>query len=110
MSDELDLDRLDLKILYILLLEEKLSPLKSLKVYELIDKIDMKTSYVSLNRRIVKKLVPSGYVNEGYKDGRSKTYYLSNEGRKYFEDKILSKEKDAFELIEIDNEEENDNE
>ena len=102
------LDRLDLKIIYILLLNDKLSPLQSFKVNELMNEIDIKTSYVTFNRRIVSKLIPLGYVKEGYKEGHSKTYYLSKEGKIYFEDNVLSEEEDPFEIIEI--EEDNNNE
>jgi len=108
--EELDfkLDKLDLKILYILLLENKLSPLQSLKVNQLMEQSDMKVSYVTFNRRIVQKLIPIGYIKEGYKEGHSKTYYLSSIGKKFFEENVLSEENDAFEIIEI--EEDNNNE
>lgn len=104
MSDELDLklDKLDLKIIYVLLLENKLSPLQSLKVNELMAQSKMNISYVTFNRRIVQKLIPLGYVGEGYREGRSKTYYLTNKGKEYFEGNVLSKESNAFEIIEID--------
>lgn len=101
------MDKLDLKIIYTLLLEEKLSPLKSLKVNELMNQVDMNVSYVTFNRHIVSKLVPLGYIKEGYKEGHSKTYYLSNEGKQYFEENVLSEENDAFEIIEIEDEEAN---
>ncbi|NFH01620.1 hypothetical protein FC831_15360 [Clostridium botulinum] len=102
----LNLDKLDLKIIYILLIENKLSPLQSLKVNELMDLVNMNVSYVTFNRRIVSKLIPLEYVIEGYREGHSKTYYLSEKGKKYFENNILSKEKDAFEIIEIEENEE----
>jgi predicted transcriptional regulator len=102
------LDKLDLKIIYTLLLEENLSPLKAVKVNELMEQINMNVSYVTFNRRIVTKLIPSGYIKEGYKEGHSKTYYLTNSGKQYFEENVLSEEQDAFEIIEIgENEEDN---
>jgi predicted transcriptional regulator len=100
------LDKLDLKIIYMLLLENKLSPLQSLKVNELMEQVNMNVSYVTFNRRIVSKLVPLGYIKEGYKEGHSKTYYLTNDGKQYFEENVLSEENDAFEIIEIDENEE----
>ena len=102
------MDKLDLKIIYMLLLENKLSPLQSLKVNELMEQVNMNVSYVTFNRRIVSKLVPLGYVKEGYREGHSKTYYLSSIGKQYFEENVLSEENDAFEIIEI--EEDNNNE
>lgn len=100
------MDKLDLKIIYMLLLENKLSPLQSLKVNELMEHVNMNVSYVTFNRRIVSKLIPLGYIKEGYKEGHSKTYYLTNEGKQYFEENVLSEESDAFEIIEIDDNEE----
>lgn len=102
----LNLDKLDLKIIYVLLIENKLSPLQSLKVNELMDLVNMNVSYVTFNRRIVSKLIPLEYIKEGYKEGHSKTYYLSEQGKEYFENNVLSEEKDAFEIIEIEENEE----
>lgn len=100
------LDRIDLKIIYTLLLENKLSPLQSLSLNDLVIYSKLQISYSSFKRRLLYKLLPLEFVEEGYKEGRAKTYYLTDKGRKYFENNILDKEKDAFEIIEINEEDE----
>ena len=40
----------------------------------------------------IKKLVNSGYIANGFKDGNANTYYLTPSGIKFLEDNVFNKE------------------
>lgn len=103
------LDKYDIELLYALFVNRKISPIESFKIQDIIDNTELKSSYYTYVRRIQSKLMQMGYVNEGIKESRAKTYYISSEGIKYLQENILDKE-DVYEYIELNDEEDIDNE
>lgn len=85
----MNIDKVDIEILYMLYSQKKISPMKSFSVKNIIDNTNLNLSYHSILRRVSKKLIPSGYLFEGYKDGNSKNYYLSNKGIEYLKENII---------------------
>lgn len=104
----MDIDKVDIEILYVIFINEGVSPMKSLEIKTIIDKTDLKSSYFTINRRINKKLLVNGYLLEGYKVGNSRSYYLSPLALDYLRENILDKE-DIYDYVEdvCDYEEEN---
>lgn len=59
------------------------SPVNSITTLDLIDESGLSSSKV---RNTITDFTRSGYIMEGLKDGNNKTYYISVEGTKHFED------------------------
>ncbi|MBZ9693398.1 winged helix-turn-helix domain-containing protein [Clostridium sp. M14] len=59
------------------------SPVNSITTLELIDESELSSSKV---RNTINEFIRSGYIIEGLKDGNNKTYYISEDGIKHFED------------------------
>jgi len=74
----------DIKILTLMNVNERLNPYKASSVYDIVKYYDDLDSSISLPtiRRSLSKLLEEGYVKEGYKRGKNKTYYISDEGIK----------------------------
>lgn len=100
----MELDKLDIEILYILYCQEAFTDISSLDIKKITETTEIKTSYFTILRRVNKKLKPSEYVLEGYKVGNARTFYLSNKGIDYLKTNILCKE-DIYEYVEEDEEE-----
>lgn len=98
----LDIDKVDIEILGILYSEEKISPLYSIQVKDVISKFSYETSYYTIVRRF-QKLIEKGYALEGYKCRNAKAYYLSDKGICFYKEEIIEKE-DADISIKINNE------
>ena len=103
---KLEIDKVDIEILYMLFVQEVFSPMNSFTLKKIIENTDLKLSYYSIHRRINKKLIPIGYILEGYKDGNAKSFYLSELAIKYLKENILEKE-DVYVLEEYEDEDEN---
>lgn len=95
----MELDKLDIDILYILYCENALTDISSLEVKKIMDITEMKTSYFTILRRINAKLITNDYISEGYKMGNSRTFYISQKGIEYLKENILCKN-DIYEYIE----------
>lgn len=74
----------DIKILTLMNVNERFNPYKASSVYDIVKYYDDLDSSISLPtiRRSLSKLLEEGYVKEGYKRGKNKTYYISDEGIK----------------------------
>lgn len=74
----------DIKILTLINVNERFNPYKASSVYDIVKYYDDLDSSISLPtiRRSLSKLLEEGYVKEGYKRGKNKTYYISDEGIK----------------------------
>lgn len=59
------------------------SPVNAISTLDLIDESGLSSSKV---RNTISEFIRIGYLIEGLKDGNNKTYYISNEGIKHFED------------------------
>lgn len=87
----LDIDKVDIEILFILYSEDKVSPLYSIQVKDVISKFSYEISYYTIVRRF-QKLIEKGYSSEGYKCRNAKAYYLSDKGACFIKDEIIDKE------------------
>lgn len=96
---EIDIDKVDIEILYMLFVQKVYSPMNSFSVKKIIENTHLNLSYYSILRRINKKLIPIGYLLEGYKDGNAKSFYLSELAIKYLKENILEKE-DVYDILE----------
>ena len=85
------LDKLDIEILYVLCTNKQFSSLSSFKIKDIINHIESSFAYYTFVNRI-KKLVNSGYIANGFKDGNANTYYLTSKGIKFLEDNVFNKE------------------
>lgn len=74
----------DIKILTLMNVNERFNPYKASSVSDIVKYYDDLDSSISLPtiRRSLSKLLEEGYVKEGYKRGKNKTYYISDEGIK----------------------------
>lgn len=99
----MNLDKLDIEIMYILYHKEAFTDISSLDIKSIIAITEINTSYFTILRRINNKLKPSQYIYEGYKVGNSRTFYLSDKGIEYLKTNILCKE-DIYEYVEEINE------
>lgn len=97
----LELDKVDIEIMYVLFVNNVCSPMNGFSMNDIMDNVELKLSYYSILRRINNKLIALGYVLNGYKNGNSKSFYLSKEGIDYVKNEILTKE-DVFEWVEVD--------
>lgn len=101
--DSYNLDKFDIEVLYCLYVNKKGSPLQSFKIADIMDNTELNSSYHTFRKRINEKLIENDLINEGYMDGRSKTYYINENGIKYLEDNVISKEEIYEEvLVDID--------
>lgn len=103
--DKLQLDKVDIEILYVMLVNKAISPMDSFSMKKIISKLQLQLSYYTILRRIKQKLIPLGYLIEGYKNGNSKNYYLSEAAIEYLKVNIIEKE-NVFEFEEIIEDEE----
>jgi predicted transcriptional regulator len=85
----LDLDRLDIEILYLLFIEDKKSPIQAFRITDIMEKTKVKSAYNTFVRRIQEKLVANNLIAVGYKIRNAKTYYLTKEGLSYLEKNVL---------------------
>lgn len=74
----------DIKILTLMNVNERFNPYKASSVSDIVKYYDDLDSSISLPtiRRSLSKLLEEGYVKEGYKRGKNKTYYISDAGIK----------------------------
>lgn len=72
----------DIKILTLMNVNERFNPYKASSVSDIVKYYDDLDSSISLPtiRRSLSKLLEEGYVKEGYKRGKNKTYYISDAG------------------------------
>lgn len=96
---KLEIDKVDIEILYMLFVQRAVSPMNSFSIKKIIENTDLKLSYYSILRRVNKKLIPIGYLLEGYKDGNSKSFYLSELATKYLKENIIERE-DVYDVLE----------
>ena len=89
-----EIDKFDIEILYVLFVNDKTSQLESFKIRDIIENTELCSSYYTYVNRIQKKMIPLGYVKEGYKDGNAKCFYISDSGIQYLNDNILKGEND----------------
>jgi len=77
---------LEVKILKQMILTGRDSPDKAITINELITLLPEQTkkSYTTTWRHI-QKLIKKGYVTYGYQDGLSDMFYLTQEGKRFFE-------------------------
>lgn len=101
----IDVDKVDIALMGIMADLDKTSPLFSIHIKELMEKLKFKypISYPTTIRRL-QKLMEKEYVLEGYKLGNTRNFYLSERGR-VFMNEIQEKE-DVY--IAIANTENND--
>ena len=85
------IDKFDIEVLYCLFINDNLSQLKSYKVTEIIEHTELNSAYYTYVNRL-KKLMAIGYIENGFKDGNAKTYYITKEGIKFLSENVLSKE------------------
>lgn len=99
--ESLNLDKFDIEVLYCLYVNRKRSPLQSFKIADIMDNTELNSSYHTYRKRINEKLIENNLITEGYMDGRSKTYYINEQGIKYLEANVISKE-DIYEEVIVD--------
>lgn len=97
----MELDKLDIDILYILYGENAFTDISSIDVKKIMATTEISTSYFTILRRINAKLKPNEYIFEGYKLGNTRTFYLSPKGIEYLKENILCKN-DIYEYVEED--------
>lgn len=90
----MDLDRLDVELLYLLYLEGKISPIQSFRIVDIMEKTQVKSAYNTFVRRIQEKLIPTNLIAIGYKIRNAKTYYLTELGIEYLNKNVLATEKE----------------
>jgi len=74
----------DIKILTLINVKDKNNPYKAVSANDIIEFYEELESSISLPtvRRSISKLLEEGFVCEGYKRGKNKTYYISENGIK----------------------------
>lgn len=75
----------DIYILMVFAKENRSSLLKSFSVANLIKTIDGKYSHTKV-REVIKNFKNLGYLQEGFKQGNSKTYYITKNGIDFLEE------------------------
>ena len=88
---EPSIDKFDIEVLYCLFINDNLSQLNSYKITEIINHTELNSAYYTYVNRL-KKLISIGYVDNGFKDGNAKTYYITKEGIGFLNENILNKE------------------
>jgi DNA-binding Lrp family transcriptional regulator len=103
-----DVDKIDIGILSIMETLNKTSPLFSIQIKDIMEKLKFKydVSYPTVIRRL-QNLIKKEYVGEGYKLGNSRNFYLSNKGISLIQD---IKEKEDVYIEIVDNTENNNGE
>lgn len=101
---ELNIDKVDINILYCLYKKNRTSPLYSAEIKKIIEFCNTSVSYHTVFRR-THKLAKEGYLANGYKNGRAITFYLTDKGEELVHI-ITDKEENIYEEISIDNGEE----
>lgn len=79
---EMDVDRVDINILYFLYTNNKVSTFYSSQISEIQDYFSAgnhKLAYYTIVRRI-QKLIEKKYVAEGFKNRNAKTYFILQKG------------------------------
>jgi predicted transcriptional regulator len=110
----IDVDKVDIGIMSIMETLDKTSPLFSIHIKELMEKLKFKypISYPTTIRRL-QKLMEKEYVLEGYKLGNTRNFYLSEKGKLFMKEiqekedvyiAIASNNENNNELEELDNE------
>lgn len=84
------LDKFDIEILFILYKNNRTNKIQSYAISDIIEKIDISYSYQTFMRRLRKRLLESGFIEEGYKNGNSKTYFINEKGVRYVKDNVLT--------------------
>lgn len=104
----LDIDKIDIEILFHLYNEKALTPLSSMQIKSIVKHFEESSpiSYTTAVRRM-QSLITKEYIQEGYKLKRAKTYFLSLKGKDFIEINIINAE-EAY--MNIDDVEENNNE
>ncbi|MEO2601081.1 hypothetical protein [Clostridium butyricum] len=87
-----ELDKFDIEILYVLLINQKTTKLQSFKIADIMNNTELKSAYYTFVNRIKNKLIPTGYVGLGFKDGNANTYYISDAGIDFLNNNVLNKE------------------
>lgn len=93
---ELNFNKNDYGILEILIGNECATPFQSLTTKYMIDKSGF--SHVKI-RQTIKTFKMCGFVKEGAKEGNSKTYYVTNDGVKYYMEVMNYDKGDMQDLI-----------
>lgn len=88
---EVDIDRIDISILYKLYEEDIMSPLCSWQIKDFINKTKINLSYNTILRRVT-KLCDKEFLLYGYKEKKANTYYLSPKGTNFIINEIIEKE------------------
>ena len=105
----MDIDKIDIEILYVMLVNNAITPMSSFSIKKLLENFELSLSYHTILRRINTKLIPNGYLAEGLKNGNSKSFYLTEFAIKFMKENVFEKE-NPYEIIEeIVNEFENEN-
>jgi hypothetical protein len=103
----IDVDKVDIEILSMLYTLDKLSPLYSCRVVDVVDKFSYPISYYTIVRRF-QKLMEKQYVCEGYKLRNAKTYFLNQKGYDFVKVEIFERENTEIpEKIYIENNDNN---
>lgn len=80
-TSNLVLDKVDFEMLYTLYEDERVNSICSYRIKDICDAMQPSTlSYHTYSKRLKNKLIPLGYVNEGIRDSRSRTYYITSKG------------------------------
>jgi predicted transcriptional regulator len=98
---ESNIDKVDINILYCLYAKNKVSPLYSAQIKNILEYCNIPISYHTIFRR-TQKLTDEEYLIEGYRNKRAKTFYLSNKGIEFI--KNITNTENIYEEISVDNE------
>lgn len=88
-ENNINLDKVDIEIMYCLYRNEKNNSLKSFKTSQIIQETNFELTYYTYKNRI-NKLIEIGFVKEGIKDIKAKTFFITQNGIDYLENNILS--------------------
>jgi predicted transcriptional regulator len=96
----MDVDKIDIAIMGILIDQDKTSPLFSIQIKEMMEKLKFKydVSYPTVIRRL-QKLIEKEYLAEGYKLGNSRNFYLAIKGVNFMQE-MREKENIYIEIVE----------
>ena len=95
----MDIDKIDIEIIYVLFVNKALTPMSSLSMKRLLDNFQLPLSYNTILRRINTKLIPNGYLAEGLKNGNSKSFYLTEFAINFMKENVFDKES-VFDIVE----------
>lgn len=99
----------DYAILELLICKECFSPYSALSTPDII--AETKLSHVKIGQ-VVKNFTIFGFLAEGHKDEKKKTYYVTNEGIQHYKEQLKYTDEDMIEMVDDYNkklEEENKN-